>query len=129
MNTSYAYKKAVKLSFQDAVVKTKEALKEEGFGIISEINMKEAFKQKIDKDIDEYIILGACNPGLAFKALQIEQEIGLFLPCNVIVFSKDKTVYVSAIKPSVVMGVLDTSELSCLMQEVEPKLQAAIDRV
>lgn len=81
MNTSYSsYKKATTLEFQEAVPKTKEAPKKEGFGAISEFDLKAKFREKLDKDIDDYIILGACNPGLAFKALQAEQDIVLLPP-------------------------------------------------
>ena len=99
----YQYKREISQSYEKAIQKTKEELQKEGFGVLSEIDVKATLKKKLDIDFDDYIILGACNPSLAYKALQEEQDLGLMLPCNVIVYSKDTKIFVAAIKPSVQM--------------------------
>jgi len=126
---NYGYKKQLKQEFPLAVIKVKEALLAEGFGVLTEINIKETLKNKLDVEFSEYIILGACNPEFAYKALQAEQEIGLFLPCNVIVYEKDESVYVSAIKPAVVMSMVENEVLSDIAQEVEDNLMKVIEMV
>ncbi|MDI3311547.1 MAG: DUF302 domain-containing protein [Thermoanaerobacterium sp.] len=92
--------KKVHYSFAEAVEKVKEALKEVGFGVLVEIDMKDTIKKKIGKDMMNYVILGACNPTYAYEVLNIDPEVGLLLPCNVIVYEKsDGSVIVSAIDP------------------------------
>jgi uncharacterized protein (DUF302 family) len=86
----FGYKKEFSGSFEKACSKTIEELKNEGFGVLTEIDVKATLKRKLNKDFDNYMILGACNPSFAFKALTAEKEIGLMLPCNVIVFEENK---------------------------------------
>lgn len=100
----YGLSTAVKESYEDAIIRVTAALKEQGFGILTEIDVKATMKTKLDVDVDKYIILGACNPNLAYQALQKEQEMGLLLPCNVIVYEKEDTTYVSLLNP---MGMID----------------------
>ena len=126
---NYAYKKQVSLPFLEAIEKTKEELKKEGFGILTEIDVKATMKKKLDIDYDGYVILGACNPSFAHKALQIEKEIGLLLPCNVIVYEDTESVFVSAIIPSVAMGMVKNPELPKIAKEVEEKLKRAINNI
>jgi uncharacterized protein (DUF302 family) len=109
---NYGYSKSVELDFDDAVARTKEELKKEGFGVLTEIDVKKTLKEKLDVNYDDYIILGACNPPFAHKALEAEKEIGLLLPCNVIVYRKDDKTYVSAINPVEAMSVVKNEE-SC----------------
>ncbi len=123
----YGYSKKVALSFEDAVVKIKEELSKEGFGVLTEIDVKATMKKKLDVNYDNYIILGACNPQFAHKALQEEKEIGLLLPCNVIVYEDGGAVYVSAIIPSVAMSMVENENLPIIAKEVEGKLKAVID--
>ena len=125
----YGYQKIVELSFEDAVVEVKKVLKDQDFGVLSEIDVQKKMKEKLDKDMDEYLILGACNPSFAFKALQFEQEIGLLLPCNVIVYKKGTDVVVSAIIPSVAMAFVDNDALKNIAQDAEEKLKIAIDNL
>lgn len=125
----YGYKKQVDLSFADAVSKAKEELKKEEFGVLTEIDVKDTMKKKIDADYDNYIILGACNPVFAHKALQTDKQIGLLLPCNVIVYEDGGSVVVSAIMPTVAMGVANISELADVAREVEEKLKRVVDGV
>jgi uncharacterized protein (DUF302 family) len=97
--TSYGFSKVVNLSYDKAIEKVTEELKKEGFGVLTEIDVKETLKKKLDVDFKPYKILGACNPPNAYKALQAEEQIGLMLPCNVIVYVNDNVeTVVAAIK-------------------------------
>ena len=125
----YGYKKEVNLEFEKAVEKITEELKKEGFGILSTIDMKETLKNKLDVDIDEYKILEACNPPNAYKAIQTEQDVGLMLPCNVIVYKKDNKVFISAILPTVIMGTINNKNLQTIAENIENKLKKAVDGV
>ena len=105
--STYGIRKEVDLPYEQAVEKVTAALKEQGFGVLSEIDMKEKLKEKLDVDYKRYVILGACNPPLAYKALQAEPEIGLLLPCNVIVYETegDRSV-VSAADPEAMLSIV-----------------------
>ncbi len=130
MNHSiYGYSKVTSYSVETAIEKVTEELKKEGFGVLSHINLQEKIKDKLGKNIQKYVILGACNPSLAFQALQAEQEIGLLLPCNIIVYEKDTKVIISAVLPSVMMGFIQNKQLQSVAKEVEHKLQKAIDNL
>jgi len=123
----YGYKKQVNLSFVKAIDKVKDELAKSGFGILTEIDVKTTLKKKLDIDYDNYIILGACNPSFAYKALQAEKDIGLLLPCNVIVYEDADKVYVSAILPTIAMGMVKNSSLESIAKSVEEKLKRAVD--
>jgi uncharacterized protein (DUF302 family) len=125
----YGYKKETKLTFQAAVDKVKGELQKEGFGVLTEIDVKAILKKKLDVDFDKYIILGACNPPNAFNALRTEQDIGLMLPCNVIVYEKEGKTTVSAVKPTVAMGMIDNEKLKDIAVEIEAKLKKAVDNI
>lgn len=125
----YYNKKQVDLSFNEAVEKTKLGLLKEGFGVLTEINVKDTLKKKLDKDYDQYIILGACNPSLAYRALLAEKDIGLLLPCNVVVYEDHEKVFVSAIVPSVAMNFVQNELLSSVAKEVDEKLKKVIDAI
>lgn len=118
----YGLKTKTSLSYDKAIERVKEELSKEGFGILTEIDVKATLKKKIDVDFDKYIILGACNPKLAYKALQNEQDIGLLLPCNVIVYEKEGETQISAIDPTVAMGFVENSGLGLIASEVRKKL-------
>ncbi len=126
--TKYGYSKKVELPYEEALTKIKKTLKEAGFGVLTEIDVKATMKAKLNEDYDNYMILGACNPSFAHKALQTEKEIGLLLPCNVLIY-EDGDVHVSAILPTVGMSMVDNQELAVIAQEVEEKLKGAIDAV
>ncbi|OYV27711.1 MAG: hypothetical protein B7W98_01205 [Parcubacteria group bacterium 20-58-5] len=123
----YGYTRAVPADFDSAIANTKEALAREGFGVLTEIDVKATLKKKLDVDVDRYVILGACNPSFAHNALQTEPEIGLLLPCNVIVYEKDGATHVSAIAPTVAMGMVENEALQGIAGEVEEKLRRAVD--
>jgi len=122
MSQHYGLSTAVKESYEDAITKVTAALKEQGFGILTEIDVKATMKKKLDVDIDKYIILGACNPNLAYKALQNEQEMGLLLPCNVIVYEKEGTTYVSLLDPMKMMDFADNNALCDMAEEARNRL-------
>ncbi len=126
---NYSIKKQVDFSFADAVAKTKSVLAEEGFGILTEIDVKTTLKNKIDVEWDNYIIFGVCNPSLAYKALQEEKEIGLFLPCNVIVYEDGGNVFVSAIMPTVAMEMIKNKPLMKIAGQAEEKLKKVMDKL
>lgn len=122
--SKFGFSKILELSHDEAVVKVTEKLSKEGFGILTEIDVKATFKKKLDVDFKPYIILGACNPPSAYKAITSEEQIGLLLPCNVIVYVDDdeKTV-VSLINPAEMLGATDNEELREVMNSVSGKLQ------
>lgn len=128
--SGYGISKVLDCGYEEAVEKTRTALASEGFGVLTEIDVKAVLKKKLDKDFTKYIILGACNPSLAFKALDLETEIGLFLPCNVIVYenASGKTV-VSAIDPTVAMSMIDNPELASVAKGVKEKLEKVVDSI
>src|SRR6266545_407393 len=103
---SYGIRKVCTLSFEQAVDKTRAALQAEGFGVLTEIDLKEKLKEKLGVDFKKYLILGACNPPLAYKALQAEPEIGLLLPCNVIIYEQDGRSVVAAVDPDSMLEVI-----------------------
>lgn len=122
----YGISKKVSLPFNEAVARTVEVLGGQGFGVLTEIDVKATLKKKIDVDFDNYTILGACNPKLAHQVLQAEREIGLLLPCNVIVYQDGGEVHVSAILPSAAMSMVDNPKVAEVAKLVEDKLQAVI---
>jgi uncharacterized protein (DUF302 family) len=125
----YSYKREVSLTFAEAVEKIKTELAKEGFGVLTEIDVKATLKKKLDVDYENYLILGACNPPFAWQALQAEKEIGLLLPCNVIVYEEKGKVLVSAILPVVAMGMVDNPALVGIAREVEEKLKKVVNGV
>ncbi|MDP2815689.1 MAG: DUF302 domain-containing protein [Rectinemataceae bacterium] len=125
----YYYKKQVSAPFSEAVEKTKAALAKEGFGVLTEIDVRATLKAKLDTEYDNYVILGACNPPLAHQALLAEKDIGLLLPCNVLVYEDVGNVFVSAIVPSVAMGFVNNEALTPIANEVDEKLKRVVDAV
>ena len=123
---NYSIKKQVNYSFTDTVTKTKVLLAEEGFGVLTEIDVKMTLKNKLSVEWNNYIILGVCNPNLAYRALQEEKEIGLFLPCNVIVYEDNGNVFVSAIMPTVAMEMIKNKPLMKIARQAEEKLKEVI---
>ena len=120
---NYGFTKELSVPFEKAVGVVTEALKKEGFGILTRIDVKEKFKEKIGIDFKKYVILGACNPNNAHKAILAEENIGLMLPCNVIVYEKGDSTVVSIIRPTVAMGMIDNEKLRQIAEEVETKLK------
>lgn len=128
-NDKYGIKGAVPLAFEEALEKTKEALKAEGFGVLTEIDLKAKFKEKLDKDFGSYIILGACNPKYAFEALGKDMDIGLLLPCNVVVYEENGSTVVAAIDAKKMLSVTGSDELEQFAGDVNEMLRRAIESI
>ncbi len=126
---SYYHSKTVDLSFDEAIAKVTEELKKDGFGILTEIDVKETLKKKLDVDFYNYKILGACNPPYAYQALQAEDKIGTMLPCNVIVQEREGKVEVSAVDPVASMQAVDNPKLADIAVQIREKLRNVIDRL
>jgi uncharacterized protein (DUF302 family) len=124
----YYFSKTISDSFENAIQKVTEALKAEGFGILTEIDLKATLKKKLDVDFYNYTILGACNPAFAYKALLAEDKIGTMLPCNVIVQEKVKgQIEVSAVDPAASMQAVENAELVGIATEIRDRLQKVIN--
>lgn len=127
---SYYFSKKISVSFDEAVEKVRDGLKKEGFGILTDIDVKETLKKKLDVDFRKYRILGACNPPFAYKALQAEDKIGTMLPCNVIVQELDDgTVETAAIDPIASMQAIQNQNLEEVARQVQAKLKKVIDNL
>lgn len=127
---SYYFSKVLDNSFEEAIDKITKELKEEGFGILTEIDVKETFKNKLNVDFRKYKILGACKPKLAHQAISAENKIGTMLPCNVIVQeTEDGKTEVTAVDPAASMTAVENKELEAIAQEVQSKMKAVIDRL
>lgn len=125
---TYHFSKTCSLSFEDAIARVNEALKSEGFGILTEIDVRETLKRKLDVDFRKYRILGACNPRFAYRALQAEDKIGTMLPCNVVVQERpDGTIEISAVDPVASMRAIENPELGAVAEDVRAKLRKVID--
>ncbi len=125
----YGISKTVDLSFSAAIEKVTAELKTEGFGVLTTIDVRETLKKKLDVEFKNYAILGACNPPFAYKSLLAEEEIGLLLPCNVIVYEKEGKTVVSAFDPMVMTSVIGKEEMREIAAEVRQRLQKVIDRM
>lgn len=125
--TAYGFGTTVRLPYAAAIEKTKAALKQEGFGVLTEIDVKATLKEKIGAEFEPYVILGACNPQLAHRALQVEHEIGLLLPCNVVVHahSKGESV-VSVMDPQAALGVVGNDAIGPIAGEARERLERVI---
>jgi len=128
MNTKYSFGKEVKIGFDAAVEKIKAELKPQGFGILTEIDVAATLKKKMDKDIPPYMILGACNPPIASKALEVEPSIGVLLPCNVVVRQDTAgKVFVEIMDPNAVLGMVDAPGIESLASDVRQRLEKALE--
>jgi uncharacterized protein (DUF302 family) len=121
--TDYAFRVRLDLPYAQAVENVSEALKEEGFGVLTEIDVKATLKEKLDIDFRKYVILGACNPHLAYEALSEDLDVGLLLPCNVIVFEDDGNVEVAVVEPRTLLGVIENPGLNKVAVEARERLQ------
>jgi uncharacterized protein (DUF302 family) len=125
----YGFTKEVDMSFEEAVEIVTEELKKEGFGILSKIDVQEKFKEKLGIDFKKYVILGACNPASAHKAILAEENIGLMLPCNILVYEKDDKTTIAVIKPTVVMEMIGNKKLKEVAENIETKLEKVIKAI
>lgn len=124
---SYYFTKTINTSMDEALEKVTEALKVEGFGILSEIDVKATFKMKLDVDFRPYKILGACNPPFAKRVLEIDDKIGVMLPCNIILQQRENGVEITSIDPTVAMNLVNNPEITDIANEIKEKLKNVID--
>jgi uncharacterized protein (DUF302 family) len=126
----YGFSKYVKTTFEDTVLRVRDALQEEGFGVLTEIDIKSTLRKKLDVGFRKYVILGACNPLLAHKALCQEIEVGLLLPCNVIVYENDEGgSTVSIINAKKMLSVVERDDMNGMASEVANKLKKVLENV
>ena len=126
-SVGYGFRTHINLPYEQAIEKVTAALKEEGFGVLTEIDVKATLKKKLNVDFRKYLILGACNPALAHHALNTELEIGLLLPCNVIVYEEDGASVVSIVDPIAMLGVSDNPTLGPIADEARKRLQRVVE--
>lgn len=125
-DTDYGFGTTLDASYDEAVTAVKDALKAEGFGVLSEINVKQTLKDKLGVEMAPYVILGACNPPLAHRALTAEPAIGLLLPCNVVVRAEGKRTRVDVADPQAMLGIVGNSELDAVAAEAKQRLQRVV---
>ncbi|MFH1892544.1 MAG: DUF302 domain-containing protein [Candidatus Zixiibacteriota bacterium] len=126
----YTFGKSTKMTYDEALAKLPDLLKEEGFGVLTEIDVKETMKKKLDVGFRKYKILGACNPKLAYQAFQAEIEIGALLPCNVIVYEDDSgKAVVSFMDPLMALGFIGNESLSGVAKEANDRLRRVLDKI
>ena len=126
---NYGFMKATDLTFDTALAKVEEELHKEGFKILTKIDAQAKFKEKLDIDFPKYMILGACNPRIAHQAITLEWNIGLLLPCNIIVYEKEEKIWVGVIRPTEAMAMVQNDGLRRLATEVETKLKKILDNI
>jgi uncharacterized protein (DUF302 family) len=125
--TSYAIGKSVPLPYEQAVERMREALQQEGFGVLTEIDVRATLKKKLDVDFRRYVILGACNPPLAYQGLQAETDIGLLLPCNVVVYeTATGTSRVAVLDPVAQLGLAGRDDLAPVARQARERLEKAL---
>jgi uncharacterized protein (DUF302 family) len=125
----YEFTKELNLPYEKAALMVREALQKEGFGIVTEINIKEKLKEKLSIEFKKYTILGACNPPFALRALKIEENVGLLLPCNVVLYEKDGKTVLAIMRPTAAMSMVDNPELQAVATEIERKLKHVYEAV
>jgi uncharacterized protein (DUF302 family) len=126
---TYGFRKEIDLPFEKTEEVVTEELKKKGFGILTKIDVKEKFKEKLRIEFKNYVILGACNPPYAHKAILAEEDIGLMLPCNVVIYEKEGKTILSVIKPLTAMGMIENEALKQIAFEVESKLKQVFDSI
>lgn len=127
--TNYGFTRVVALPFAEAVGVVKEALAHEGFGQLTEVDVQDKMREKVGAEMEPYLILGMCHPKLAYQALQGETEIGLLLPCNVIVYEKDGVVHVAAQRPSLMAQVVQKETVRAVSDEAERRILSALNAI
>lgn len=127
--STYGFTKELNFSFDEAIDVTTKQLQHEGFGVLTRIDIHDKIKEKLGIDFKKYVILGACNPPYAHKALLAEENIGLLLPCNVILYEKDDQTILSVIKPTVAMNMVDNDALRDIAETIESKLKRVFESI
>jgi uncharacterized protein (DUF302 family) len=126
MTTPYGFGTTLPIPYEEAIPRVKEALKAEGFGILTEIDVRLTMREKLGAEMEPYIILGACNPPLAHRALEQERDIGLLLPCNVVVRSEGNGSRVEVADPQAMLGIVGNEELNAVAEEAKRRLQRVV---
>jgi len=126
MNTTYGFGTTLNVSYEEAIPRVKEALKTEGFGVLTEIDVRQTLREKLGAEMEPYIILGACNPQLAHRALEQEPDIGLLLPCNVVVRSLGQGSRVDIADPEAMLGMVGNKQLHPIAEEAKQRLQRVV---
>ncbi|TFG76159.1 MAG: DUF302 domain-containing protein [Thermodesulfobacteriales bacterium] len=128
--SNYSFGGETKLGFDDTVAKVEEVLKEEGFGVLTEIDAKKVLKEKLGLERRPYKILGACNPNFAHRAIDMEPDIGTLLPCNVVVYEKENgKVMVSAMNPEAALSLVGNPDIEEIAKEVRNRIEAALEKL
>jgi len=127
--TGYTLSGTTTLAFAAAVARVRETLKEEGFGVLTEIDVQATLREKLGEDVEPYLILGACNPPYAHRALELEPELGALLPCNVAVYERGGETHVSAVDPVAMLGLVGNPSLDPVAAEIREKVQRAVRKV
>jgi len=125
----YAIGRKLEQPFGDIVERVKDELQREGFGVLSEIDVQATLRAKLGEEIEPYLIMGACNPQLAHRGLQVEPDLGMLLPCNVVVRRSDGSTYVAAMEPMSALQLADNPELERIAREARERLERAIERL
>jgi len=126
---SYGNAVTVKTPFAETAERVREELKAEGFGVLTEINVKSTLREKLGEDVEDYLILGACNPPLAHRALSVDRSIGLLLPCNVVVRAAGDSTVVEALNPQIMVNLSDSPELESIADDAAARLQRVLERL
>ena len=129
LGTSYALTGETTMPLEDTVARVREELKVEGFGVLTEIDVKATLKEKLDIDVEPYMILGACNPPLAHQALEAEPDLGVLLPCNVVVYERGGVTHVSAVDAERMLSIVENDQLADVAEDVRARLAVVVDRV
>jgi uncharacterized protein (DUF302 family) len=127
-DSNYAVSTATELGFSDAVARAREELAHEGFGVLCEIDVQATLKQKLGVEREPCLILGACNPALAHRALEAEPELGVLLPCNVVIYQRQGRTHIAAVNAEQMLAIVDNDELAGIATEVQRRLSAVVDR-
>jgi uncharacterized protein (DUF302 family) len=126
MGSDYGFGRTLREPYEEVIPRVKEAFKAEGFGVLTEIDMRQTLREKLGAEIEPYLILGACNPILAHRALGVEPEIGLLLPCNVVVRAVEEGCRVEAVDPKAVLGIVGNEQLDAIADEAKQRLRQAL---
>ena len=126
----YGYQRVINDSFENVEIRTRELLMEQGFGVLTEVNVRETLKTKLDVEFSKYMILGVCNPPLAFDALKIDKGVGLFMPCNIVLWeNEDGSTTVNAADTTIMSDRIQNDEIEEIAQRVNKILKTALDKI
>lgn len=126
MDSQYGFGTTVHMPYDEVIPRVKEALKTEGFGVLTEIDVRQTLREKLGAEMEPYLILGACNPILAHRALEVEPEIGLLLPCNIVVRAVEEGSRVEIADPQAMLGIVGNDRLDAIAEEAKQRLQRAL---